>query len=288
MTPKTLLELGRVSNLPTVVSNVACGAALAGTTTPPLPIALTALAGCLFYVGGMVLNDAFDAEIDARERPERPIPSGRATRSEVFRLGYALLAGGLALLVVLAATGVAPSGVALPLSGLGTALAVVTYDRFHKGIALSPVVMGLCRAGLYVMGALAVSEGLVPRVGLGALVLLLYVVGLTHIARFETASTVGKLWVAAVLFSPLGLALSFRQEPAVWVCSALFVAWTLRGIAFARQGGRSIGLAVVSLIAGISLLDALLASSAESLGTAGLALAAWALTLWLQRWVRGT
>ena len=30
----------------------------------------------MFYIGGMYLNDAFDRDIDARERPERPIPSG--------------------------------------------------------------------------------------------------------------------------------------------------------------------------------------------------------------------
>jgi len=288
MTPKTLLELGRVSNLPTVVSNVACGAVLAGRAPSPLPIALTALAGALFYVGGMVLNDAFDAEIDARERPERPIPSGRVTRGAVFRLGYALLAFGLALLVVLAAAGTTPSGFALPLAGFGTAAAVVAYDRFHKGIAWSPVVMGLCRAGLYVMGALAVSEGLSPRVGFGAAVLLFYVVGLTHIARFETSSSVGKAWVAMVLFAPLGLALSLGRHAALWACATLFVAWTLRGIALSRKGGRSIGLAVVSLIAGVSLVDAMLAAATGSLTTAVLALGAWGLTLVLQRWVRGT
>ena len=41
---------------------------------------------CL-YAAGMVLNDAFDAELDARERPERPIPSGRISRSRHGVLG---------------------------------------------------------------------------------------------------------------------------------------------------------------------------------------------------------
>ena len=36
----------------------------------------------------MVLNDVFDAEVDAREQPDRPIPSGR-----VSRRAAALLAG---------------------------------------------------------------------------------------------------------------------------------------------------------------------------------------------------
>ena len=69
------LRLGRVSNLPTVWTNVVAGAVLSGAA--PRAATLVALAAALsaFYVGGMYLNDGFDRDIDARERPERPIPS---------------------------------------------------------------------------------------------------------------------------------------------------------------------------------------------------------------------
>ena len=73
------LRLGRVSNLPTVWTNVLAGAALAGAAVGPGRLALPLVACSLFYPGGMYLNHAFDREIDARERPERPIPSGRIT-----------------------------------------------------------------------------------------------------------------------------------------------------------------------------------------------------------------
>src|SRR5262249_31030499 len=74
---RTYLALGRVSNLPTVWTNVVAGIALAGGSfTRQMAIRL-GIAASLFYVGGMFLNDAFDRGIDARERPERPIPSGR-------------------------------------------------------------------------------------------------------------------------------------------------------------------------------------------------------------------
>ena len=43
----------------------------------------------------MYLNDAFDREIDARERPERPIPSGRIGAGPVFAIGFGLLAAGV-------------------------------------------------------------------------------------------------------------------------------------------------------------------------------------------------
>src|SRR5574339_414061 len=92
------LRLGRVSNLPTVWTNV-----LAGVSVAREPLAFLALALSLFYIGGMYLNDAFDREIDARERPERPIPSGQVKATTVFAVGYGLLAAGLAALATEAA-----------------------------------------------------------------------------------------------------------------------------------------------------------------------------------------
>ena len=80
------LLLGRVSNLPTVWANLLAGTALAGVAFGSLGAGLALIllpAYTLFYVGGMYLNDAFDANIDAEERPERPIPSGHASSGEV-------------------------------------------------------------------------------------------------------------------------------------------------------------------------------------------------------------
>src|SRR6476469_402781 len=67
--PSTLLRLGRISNLPTVWTNVIAGAVIAGGASGASEIALVALAMSAFYVGGMYLNDFFDRAIDAQERP---------------------------------------------------------------------------------------------------------------------------------------------------------------------------------------------------------------------------
>jgi 4-hydroxybenzoate polyprenyltransferase len=242
----------------------------------------------LFYVGGMVLNDAFDAELDARKRPERPIPSGRATRGAVFALGFSSLGAGLGLLGALVVLGHAVGGFRLLAAGALTAVAVVAYDRFHKGVPWSPVVMGLCRAGLYAMGAFAVSASPPDAVGTASLLLLLYVVGLTHIARFETASSVGRLWPAALLLLPLAMVVTGKPTWSVAVAAALFAAWTARGILLAARGGRQIGRGVVSLIAGMALFDALVALTMQNLEVGIAAVIAWALTLGLQRWISGT
>ena len=68
---RTLLRLGRVSNLPTVWTNVLAASVLAGGDLQPGKIVLVVRAMTTFYVGGMYLNDYFDRCIDARERPGR-------------------------------------------------------------------------------------------------------------------------------------------------------------------------------------------------------------------------
>ena len=65
---------------------------------------LLAAAFSLLYTGGMYLNDAFDRAVDARERPERPIPSGRVRAGSVFAIGFGLSALGI-LTVAAAALG---------------------------------------------------------------------------------------------------------------------------------------------------------------------------------------
>ena len=96
------LRLSRISNLPTVWTNVGVGALLAGGSLadPRLPLLMLALS--LFYTGGMFLNDAFDREFDAQHRPERPIPSGQVSARQVFSFGFGMLALGMAVVVGLA------------------------------------------------------------------------------------------------------------------------------------------------------------------------------------------
>jgi 4-hydroxybenzoate polyprenyltransferase len=295
---RTLLDLARISNLPTVWSNVLAGAVLTGYKPSALGVVTAGVAGSLLYSGGMFLNDAFDAAIDARERPERPIPSGRVRRYTVFALGYGMLALALGVLVAFVLAKSATQALAVMGAGISVAVGVVVYDRWHKGVAWSPVVMGFCRAGLYLLGAfVTVSEA--PRsVVLPALSLLLYVVGLTHVARFENASAVGRVWPTLFVLAPT-LVVAVRASSMPWssalgvllVVIVLHVVWTLRALRIALRGGKgAIGRAVVALIAGISLVDATfiaLVGGAEY-AVLGAAVAAFGLTLLLQRWVRGT
>jgi 4-hydroxybenzoate polyprenyltransferase len=236
MTPRTLLDLGRVSNLPTVWTNVLAGAVLSRGSLDAATLVLLGAAASLLYVGGMFLNDGFDRHFDARFRPDRPIPAGRASAGQVFGVGFALLAGGVMLVGVVSrlrepALGAQSSGWVPAVSALAPAALIVFYDAFHKGNPLSAVVMGLCRASLYGMAAATLGT-VTTEVAAGALLLLLYVVGLTAVARKEATvprlrGLVGRLIAGICLLDALLIA--FMGLPAFAVLAALGFPLTLAG-----------------------------------------------------------
>ena len=281
MTLSLALRLGRVSNLPTVWSNVAAGLVLAGGSPSARALALLMLAASAFYVGGMFLNDAFDAEIDARERPERPIPSGEISRRAVMRWGFGWLATGVVLVAF-----VHPRAV---LAALGTCALIVAYDRWHKGNPAGPLVMGLCRVGLYAIAAFSVAPSLPRPLLVGALLLLGYVLGLTYVAKHESGGRLARVWPLVGLFAPLVvLGPSLVGDPRAIALLVAFGLWAMRAVRLVRQGGPSIRRAVVGLIAGISILDALLITAAGRPDLALLALVAFGATLASQRVISGT
>ena len=290
MTPSVALRLGRVSNLPTVWSNVLAGVALGGgyiwdTRILPLLFAMS-----LFYVAGMFLNDAFDHRIDQQQRPDRPIPSGAITAKTVFSVGFVMLAIGL---VVVAAIGYVPqsgTGFRAVLAGSVLCVLIVLYDWHHKHNPLSPLIMGACRMMVYVTAAFAVTTGPSPEVLLGGLVLLGWLIGLTYIAKQENLDRVVNLWPLAFLALPLVVASLYALDDgfASIVWAGLFVLALSAIHLVKRRMPGDVGRAVVILIAGISLIDALFLLKMGNTGASVLAIAAFALTLALQRFVPGT
>ncbi len=286
----TALRLGRVSNLPTVWTNTVAGAVLAAGVLPWGPVAVMICAFSLFYVGGMFLNDAFDAKYDATHRPQRPIPAGDAGRGEVFGVGYGLMALGLVLLAWVG-YGLPPGTGALPVAGgLALAGAITFYNWHHKDNPFGPVVMGLCRVLVYVGAGWGLATVLPRELWIGAALLLCYLIGLTYVAKQEDLARFGNLWPLGFLGAPVvyGLLLALG-DPRVLPLWLLFTGWIVVALwLLRRRRPGDIGRAVVSLIAGISLLDAMLLAGAGAPGAAIFAVAAFMLTLVLQRWITGT
>jgi 4-hydroxybenzoate polyprenyltransferase len=275
------LALARISNSPTVVTNVLAGAALAGVPRPGVTIALLAVAMVLFYTAGMFLNDLCDYATDLRERPERPLTSGAISRTEAAIAIVAMFVVGSALLLY-----VGPIPFA---SGLVLIAVIVLYDVWHKTNPFGPLVMALARAMVYVTAFLAFSTGLsalpIVPVGLAAL----YVVSLTYIAKSETGPAVKRFWPVVALLLPAAY-FAFQISSAILLLvPVLFAGWVAYGASFAyRHRGRNIGGAVGRLIAGIALYDGLVLAAAGAVTGVVMALAAFGATLFFQRYIRGT
>jgi len=293
MNMSTAFKLGRVSNLPTVWTNTLAAAVLAGAAQFDLKLVFMLIAFTLFYVGGMFLNDAYDADIDASERPERPIPAGETTRDEVFRLGFTQLGVGIALLFSVGFGYIfQPGGTQFwpGIGGIALAAAIIAYNKDHKNNALSPFVMGLCRVLVYVSAALCIAPALNFPVVIAALLALCYLIGLTYVAKQENLGKVENMWPLLFLAVPVlyGFANAFQSGSSFffWLIFTAWVGFALRYL-FRREPG-DVPRAVVSLIAGISLFDAMLIAQAGLPSLALLAVLAFGLTLLLQKFVSGT
>jgi UbiA prenyltransferase family len=261
--PRTLLVLGRVSNLPTVWSNCLAGWLLGGGGASARFTGL-ALGGSLMYVGGMYLNDAFDADFDRAKRRSRPIPSGAVRETLVWRLGTGMLLAGFLALALL---GSAP-GVWAAL----TLISIVVYNAVHKAVTFSPLIMAACRLGLFAAAGAAGKDGLT---GLGlwsAVALACWIVGLSYVARREATPSPFNRWPLATLSAPLLLAA--LADNGEWRLRALAIAaplaawagWSLRHV-FAEAHCNP-GHTVSGLLAGICLVDWLAAAPTGPLGLA--------------------
>ena len=150
------------------------------------------------YGGGVVFNDVFDADLDRVERPERPIPSGKATVTGAATLGGLLLAGG-----ILAAWQV--SGISAVIA-LTVALLALLYDwkgKHHP--VFGPINMGSCRGGNLLLGVSAIPAAL-SSLWFIAFIPIIYIAAITMVSRGEvhggnTTALKGAALMYAIVFA---------------------------------------------------------------------------------------
>jgi len=144
--PGAVAELVRLPAVLSVPGDVLLGAAASGQGRDvPRSAGLAAASSCL-YLAGMALNDYADREVDAVERPTRPIPSGRVTPG--FALGLATGLTAAAAGIAVAADGTRALGVLAPL-----AACVWAYDLVLKQTPAGPASMAACRGLDVLMGS---------------------------------------------------------------------------------------------------------------------------------------
>ena len=298
-TLRALLILGRVSNLPTVWSNCLAGWFLGwgnfdlNTLRTP-GFALLILASTMFYIAGMFLNDAFDADWDRTHRTERPIPSGAIESRTVWWLGIAGLAIGMGITGCL--------GNATAITGLLLMNCILIYNFIHKHTAWSVLFMGGCRALLILLaGAMAYAESgrKLPfllsedagAVTWAAVAMATYVIGLSCMARAESKPAAVDWWPALLMISPVIPAILVYdgklRDNALLLCAVLAL-WVFRNLRFAfAMNPRQVGRAVGGWLAGIVIVDMIaVASAPPRLGCVFLAL--FILALLLQKKVPAT
>lgn len=184
-------QLLRAANVFTAASNVIAGFLIVQHRFEPAATlaVLIASSACL-YLAGMVLNDFFDAEVDAAERPERPIPSSRISRSTAGFVGWSLLAAGVLASWLAAWLSHRP---AAGLIGSLLAIAVVQYNSLLKKTWAGPVAMGWCRTLNVFLGAsIAADLSHEPIVWTFAFGVGAYTVGLTYVARSEMVGNLAR------------------------------------------------------------------------------------------------
>jgi len=201
------VRLVRLPNVFTAVADVTMGLLVAEADRLPAAVAVIGLlCGCsaLLYVAGVVLNDYFDRHLDAQQRPERPLPSGKISPTAAAVVGWAALLGGvlLACCAAVAAGQGRPAVTALLLAG-----AIVAYNGHLKATFAGPVVMGVCR-GLNALLGMSVADGpLADEHLLIAAALATYIAGVSWLARNETgpASRTHMALAMLVMLSGVGL-----------------------------------------------------------------------------------
>ena len=281
---RTLLVLGRVSNLPTVWSNCIAGWWLGGGGNYwKLPFLFLGIS--LLYTGGMFLNDAFDEEFDRQRRAERPIPSGKISAALVWRFGFGQLALGIVLLLV--------CGKIAAVCAALLALTILLYDFTHKFFNASPWLMGACRFWVYVIAGATGAAGLNGFPIFGGVALAFYVVGLSYVARRESFRGKIPLLPLGLLAAPIFMAMllnagDFRRDAIL--ISAVLLLWLARCLRTIFFGGESnAGWMVTNLLAGICLVDWLaVAPQLPHLTSALMFLALFGLTKWFQKFIPAT
>lgn len=184
------LILMRPANIITAWANILLGFAISGAIVSfpsivsldfqidtPLNLFFLLLSTTGLYGGGVVMNDFFDAKLDAIERPERPIPSGKISLKQACVFGIALyLAGVMSAFCVNYVAG---------LIAFLIVLLTLSYNAVAKKHAFfGPLNMGLCRASNLALGMSVVSASLLLH-PFWLAIPLIYIFAITYISRGE-------------------------------------------------------------------------------------------------------
>ena len=288
----------RLSNTPTLISNVMVGfglgiaahrlqwsdATIVPTFSPLVPLFLVTLALLCAYFAGLVLNDAIDVEFDKKNRPDRPLPSGTISKTQVWIVGFSLL---VAALVLSTFTQI------LALYFMAALLcSVLIYTYLHRFMIPALIFMGLCRGMVYVVAFSAFNVTFQSEpLFVFSLGIAWYTAVLTFIARGESKNNTAKRWLALLLLPAayVPAIMYFTQFQFIWIVLSLglFTIWTVFTIVVFHLSEKSVH-GIHMMLVGFCLLDVVYLCVAAEVPIAIVSGLCAILTIIAQRKVLGT
>jgi 4-hydroxybenzoate polyprenyltransferase len=299
-------QLVRLPNTFTAMADIFLGALATGLLLErPAKFLCLLIASTLLYWSGMVWNDYFDLDQDRKERPGRPLASGRVSLRAAVWMGIGFMVMGVAL------AGIADWQYAdkvneirfrsLPISML-LVISIFLYDGMLKSTFAGPILMGLCRSlnillGLSILGAWPDFWGWLLAIIVG-----IYIGGVTWFARTEAQVSSQPMLIGAAIAMLISLLLALTVpalalEKTTDAQPSRLFPYLLAGFgcylgvaviaAIRRPDPNSVQSVIKRAILGLVVLDALLASA--FVGSFGLLLAALLIPgLFLGRWLYST
>lgn len=264
------LQLIRLPLLPSALGNICLGALSAGLSqSDSLNFILLLFSSAFLYASGMVWNDYFDAGIDAIERPDRPIPSGKINPKNAAIFAIILMAMGIgcALSVELLR---GFSGTTLIIA-LAIVFFILAYDGGGKNFLFGPILMGSCRFFNVLLGWSVVGNTLTEIAYLQAGIIGIYIIGVTFYAKHEAVQSNRLSLVMASIIIVFALSIGLilptfiHQENSIpWLYPYLFFLLMVRVGKALRNGiaeptPRNVQTGVVTCLKSLVLLDCILA-----------------------------
>lgn len=287
---RSWMSLGRVSNLPTVVTNILVGTAVAaslGGEPSMTAVVVLSIGVALLYVGGMALNDLCDQRRDEHLGVPRPLVTGAISPGSAV-LGVVVAFGAAMAILLTAATGISAI--------LATVLlaTIILYNRTHRRFTgVAPILLGLCRGIVYAMAAaetdLQSSWGVIIAVAaLGGA----YGGLITSAASREGDAHPRRAPLGLVLLPcPLifiVLLVHSPWSPVILVAILLSLAWWSQTLRYLHSQRATLRTAIMRSLAGYALMDTVILLSLADLDGAIIATACFIVTLMAHRSISGT
>ena len=272
------LLLVRAPNTFTAPSNILAGylAVILPSYADVSHLTILMISLILLYLSGIVFNDYFDIEEDRKERPFRPLPSGRVTKEKAFIIAVASMILGNVLTFAVGTTSLV---ISIILSAT-----VIAYNYRLKHTLAGPFTMGAARFLNVFLGAspalpallFSNNNFLIVRIILVSVSVFLYVLAISILSRMEIgATTLSKRDITGpfiIIFAVVGSIVFARffdifqvdLVPSL-VLFAGITTMTFKQTVFQDYSSRGIQKAIKTLVLSIIVLDSIFVSGTASI-----------------------